>query len=141
MKSAHVSRKPKPKARSDLGLTGHGITAHPGEFCLKLACGGSPFMVMNSDARHRREFATENTLGGDSVVRCGPTTLCLCLSANVLVRFHFALPRFSELPVHPLYDTFWDSQRGIASLKPCFTVLPLDYPRFVAENTPDCPFA
>jgi len=27
-----------------------------------------PFMVMNSDARHRKEFSTENTLGGDSVL-------------------------------------------------------------------------
>ena len=29
-----------------------------------------PFMVMNSDARHPKEFSTENTLGGDSVLRC-----------------------------------------------------------------------
>jgi len=29
-----------------------------------------PFMVMNSDARHRKEFSTENTLGGDSVLPC-----------------------------------------------------------------------
>jgi hypothetical protein len=27
-----------------------------------------PSMVMNSDARHRKEFSTENALGGDSVL-------------------------------------------------------------------------
>jgi hypothetical protein len=26
------------------------------------------FMVMNSDARHRKEFSTENALGGDFVL-------------------------------------------------------------------------
>src|SRR6266851_5145352 len=56
-------------------------------------------------------------------------------------RYHFPLPRFSKLPMHSLHDTFRDSQRGIASLKPCFTVLPLDHARFVGENTPDCSFA
>jgi len=34
-------------------------------------------MVMDSDARHRKEFSTENTLGGNFVLPCGPTTLCL----------------------------------------------------------------
>ena len=56
-------------------------------------------------------------------------------------RFHSPLPRFSELPMYPLHYTFRDSERGIATLKPCFTVLPLDHPRFVGENTPDCSFA
>jgi len=28
-----------------------------------------PFMVMNSDLRHPKKFSTENTLGGDSVLR------------------------------------------------------------------------
>src|SRR5580658_1839536 len=55
--------------------------------------------------------------------------------------FHFPLPRSSELPMHPLHNTFRDSQRSIASLIPCFTILPLDHPRFVGENTPDCSFA
>ena len=36
-----------------------------------------PFVVMSSDARHPKEFSTENTLGGNSVLPCGPTTLCL----------------------------------------------------------------
>jgi hypothetical protein len=35
------------------------------------------FMVMNSDARHPKEFSTENTSGGDSVLPCGPTTALL----------------------------------------------------------------
>ncbi len=34
-------------------------------------------MVMNSHATHRKKFSTENTLGGNSVLPCGPTTLCL----------------------------------------------------------------
>src|SRR5580700_5535090 len=67
---------------------------------------------------------------------CFFTPLSRCLS-----RFHFLLPRFPELPMHPLHDTFRDPKRGIASLKPRFTVLPLDHPRFVGENTPDCSFA
>src|SRR5258708_23347459 len=56
-------------------------------------------------------------------------------------RFHFPLPRFPELPMYPLHDTFRDSQRGIVSLHPCFIFLPLNHPRFVGENTPDCSFA
>jgi hypothetical protein len=34
-------------------------------------------MVMNFDARHPKEFSTENTSGGDSVLPCGPTTALL----------------------------------------------------------------
>src|SRR5216684_9149187 len=85
------------------------------------------------------QFGTDHKLNtrNDILIRIGFfTSLSQCFS-----RFHFALPRFSELPVHPLYDTFRDSQSGIASLKPCFTVLPLDHPRFVGENAPDRSFA
>jgi hypothetical protein len=30
--------------------------ATPEEFCVTLACGGRPFMVMNSDARHPKQI-------------------------------------------------------------------------------------
>src|SRR5208282_569390 len=36
-----------------------------------------PFMVMNSDARHPKEFSTENTLGGDYVFPEDRRRLCL----------------------------------------------------------------
>ena len=38
-------------------------------------------------------------------------------------RSHFPFPCFPEFPMHPLHDAFRDSQRGIASLETCFTVL------------------
>ena len=34
-----------------------------------------PFMVMNSDARHTKEFSTESNLGGDSLLPFVPTQL------------------------------------------------------------------
>jgi len=86
-----------------------------------------------------KSFATRHKLNTRNDILIGIgffTPLSQCFS-----RFHFPLPRFPELPMHPLHDTFRDSQRSIASLKPCFTVLPLDHPRFVGENTPDCSFA
>src|SRR5712691_8385616 len=64
------------------------------------------------------------------------TLLSQCFS-----RFHFPLPRFPEFPMHPLHDTLRYSQRCVASLKPGFSVLPLDHPRFVRENTPNSSFA
>src|SRR6266849_4208249 len=84
------------------------------------------------------QFGTDHKLNtrNDILIGVGFFTISQCFN-----RFHFPLPRFSELPMHSLHDTFWDSKRGIASLKPCFTVLPLDHPKFVGENTPDCSFA
>ena len=43
-----------------------------------------PFKVMNSDARHRKEFSTENTLGGDSVLPCGRQQLLLSAAVGQL---------------------------------------------------------
>lgn len=68
-------------------------------------------------------------------------TVLFTPASQRLSRFHCPLPRFPELPVHALNNTLRDSQRGIASLKPRFSVLPLDHSRFVGEDAPDCSFA
>jgi hypothetical protein len=85
------------------------------------------------------QLSTEDKLNSrsDILIR---TTLFTPISQR-FSRFHFPLLRFPELPMHPLNNTFRDSQRRIASLKPSFTVLPLDHSRFVGENTADCSFA
>ena len=44
-------------------------------------------MVMNSDARHPKEFSTENTSGGDSVLPCGPTTALLRRGGRRTMRY------------------------------------------------------
>ncbi len=85
------------------------------------------------------QFGTDHKLNTRNDILIGIgffTPLRQCCS-----RFHFPLPRLSELPMHPLHDTFRDSECGIASLEPCFTVLPLDHPRLVGENAPNCSFA
>ena len=41
-------------------------------------------MVMNSDARHPKEFSTENTLGGDFVLPAGRRQLCLVAAVGQL---------------------------------------------------------
>ena len=51
-------------------------------------------MVMNSDVRHRKKFLTENTLGGDSVLRCGAQSAC-----QLWVSEECSLHR--EPPAHP----------------------------------------
>jgi len=45
------------------------------------------FMVMNSDARHPKEFSTENTSGGDAVLSCGPTTALLGRGGRQTMRY------------------------------------------------------
>src|SRR5271166_3560529 len=79
------------------------------------------------------QFGTDHKLNTRNDILIG-TALFTPISQR-FGRFHFRAPRFSELPMYTLHDTFRNSQRGIASLEPCFTVLPLDHPRFADENT------
>jgi hypothetical protein len=51
---------------------------------------GRPFMVMNSDARHRKEFSTENTLGGNFVLPAVDDSFAYVRrSANYALRRHW----------------------------------------------------
>jgi hypothetical protein len=44
-------------------------------------------MVMNSDARHPKEFSTENTLGGNFVLRLGAAVGQLCTTTPLVALF------------------------------------------------------
>jgi hypothetical protein len=46
-------------------------------------------VVMNSDARHRKEFSTENTLGGNFALPAVDDSFALRRSANYALRRHW----------------------------------------------------
>ena len=68
-----------------------------------------PFIVMNSDARHPKEFLTENTLGGNFALPAVDDSFALRRSANYALRQSLVAlfgpkrywPRFSK-PVRQL---------------------------------------
>jgi len=81
-----------------------------------------PFRVMNSEARHRKEFSTENTLGGDSVLPCGPTTALLRCRGRRTMRYDAT---GCPLRAEPLLAALFEASSPIMRIKTdCPTRLP-----------------